>query len=413
MFGLRGSLPGFALSSAYDALFGTSDEDLSRLKAYEEAKGFLKQQGLTDKDIGSLSTEDIFGAAQAYGYKGQRGVPVGTVTPGISAAEKALADQRAAIDAGKGPHNLEKQVPPGVTVGGSGETDGAGVASLVKGPRSFEDSYAEASRIAGQIAPLTKAEVPSAAMAVQSEKDFLKAAGFDTDLYKNQIEEIRKDAEKDKGRKSEAMNLRLLEAGLGILGGESPYAFVNIGKGSLPAAKGLAEDIKDLRKLEKDRQKSMRDLAVAQNQVAAGIGAKASERVENAQKRLERQDEQQAALKADIAKSLFSSDTSRYVAELSADTQRAATKELMSYRTEMLSQEQKKEALSLTDAYIAKLLASPAGLKLASDPVALENLRTKLYTENLAIMQGKKASAAPASQPRGKLEGNKYVLPGK
>jgi hypothetical protein len=46
--------------------------------------------------------------------------------------------------------------------------------------------------------------------------------------------------------------LRLLEAGLGILGGESPYAFVNIGKGATPALQGLAKDIKDIKKTRRE-----------------------------------------------------------------------------------------------------------------------------------------------------------------
>jgi hypothetical protein len=41
---------------------------------------------------------------------------------------------------------------------------------------------------------------------------------------------------------------RALEAGLGILGGESPYALTNIGKGSQAAVKGFAEDVRERRK---------------------------------------------------------------------------------------------------------------------------------------------------------------------
>jgi hypothetical protein len=41
---------------------------------------------------------------------------------------------------------------------------------------------------------------------------------------------------------------RALEASLGILGGESPYALTNIGKGSQAAVKGFAEDVKERRK---------------------------------------------------------------------------------------------------------------------------------------------------------------------
>jgi len=42
--------------------------------------------------------------------------------------------------------------------------------------------------------------------------------------------------------------LRAVEAGLGIMGGTSPYAFTNIGQGSQAAIKGFAEDVKERRK---------------------------------------------------------------------------------------------------------------------------------------------------------------------
>jgi hypothetical protein len=38
--------------------------------------------------------------------------------------------------------------------------------------------------------------------------------------------------------------MRMFQAGLGIMGGESPYAFTNIGKGSQEALKGYAEDLR-------------------------------------------------------------------------------------------------------------------------------------------------------------------------
>jgi hypothetical protein len=41
---------------------------------------------------------------------------------------------------------------------------------------------------------------------------------------------------------------RALEAGLGILGSDSPYALTNIGKGAQAAVKGFAEDVKERRK---------------------------------------------------------------------------------------------------------------------------------------------------------------------
>jgi hypothetical protein len=64
--------------------------------------------------------------------------------------------------------------------------------------------------------------------------------------------------------KKEATNLRLLEAGLGILGGESPYAFVNIGKGATPALKGFAKDIKDIQKTRRELDKETMQLNLLQ-----------------------------------------------------------------------------------------------------------------------------------------------------
>ncbi len=56
----------------------------------------------------------------------------------------------------------------------------------------------------------------------------------------------------DKARKTTDVRTdawtRALEAGLGTLGGESPYALTNIGKGAQPAVKGFAEDVKERRK---------------------------------------------------------------------------------------------------------------------------------------------------------------------
>ena len=69
-----------------------------------------------------------------------------------------------------------------------------------------------------------------------------------------------------KGAREEAKYMRLMEAGLNIMGGESPYAFANIGKGAAAAAKGYASDVKGLREEERDRIKQL-----------ASIGAKREE----------------------------------------------------------------------------------------------------------------------------------------
>jgi hypothetical protein len=57
--------------------------------------------------------------------------------------------------------------------------------------------------------------------------------------------------------REQAKYARMLEAGLGILGGSSQYAFENIGKGAAPALKGYGEDIKGLRAEERGRVKEL------------------------------------------------------------------------------------------------------------------------------------------------------------
>lgn len=66
--------------------------------------------------------------------------------------------------------------------------------------------------------------------------------------------------ESSKAARDEAKYMRLLEAGLNIMSGESPYAFANIGKGAAAAAKGYGEDVKGFRKDERERIKDLMEI---------------------------------------------------------------------------------------------------------------------------------------------------------
>jgi hypothetical protein len=70
-----------------------------------------------------------------------------------------------------------------------------------------------------------------------------------------------------KGARNEAKWARLMEAGLNIMGGTSPYAFANIGKGAAEAARGYGEDIKGLRAEERDRVKQMATLGAKREEL--------------------------------------------------------------------------------------------------------------------------------------------------
>ena len=91
-----------------------------------------------------------------------------------------------------------------------------------------------------------------------------RRAGVDKDFFKNEARNILDLRRELKADKKDAANMRLIEAGLRIMGGDSPYAFVNIGKGASEALKGLADDIKDIQKTKREYDKSERELRTAE-----------------------------------------------------------------------------------------------------------------------------------------------------
>lgn len=76
-------------------------------------------------------------------------------------------------------------------------------------------------------------------------------------LYSKYEKMLMDEREAAKADREQAKYARMLEAGLGILGGTSQYAFENIGKGAAPALKGYGEDIRNLRAEERARVKDL------------------------------------------------------------------------------------------------------------------------------------------------------------
>lgn len=107
------------------------------------------------------------------------------------------------------------------------------------------------------------------------------AAGVDPKFFEKmqgRLDSMREEAKTDK---KEAANLRLLEAGLGILGGTSPYAFVNIGKGASEAVKGFGQDLKDFQKARKELDRAEMDLRSAEQTAARSKSQKAMDMLES------------------------------------------------------------------------------------------------------------------------------------
>lgn len=101
------------------------------------------------------------------------------------------------------------------------------------------------------------ASKPSATDALRAEQKGI------FDEYKKLYAE---DKEASKAARDEAKWMRIMEAGLNIMGGESPYALANIGKGAAAASKGFAEDVRGLRAEERERNKQLAALGIKEKE---------------------------------------------------------------------------------------------------------------------------------------------------
>jgi hypothetical protein len=88
---------------------------------------------------------------------------------------------------------------------------------------------------------------PKGRMAVTTEAD-RKAGKSSEDMYSKYEQMLLSQQADTKAARDQDKYLRLIEAGLGMMGGTSPYALTNIGQGSMGAIKGYAQDLAAARK---------------------------------------------------------------------------------------------------------------------------------------------------------------------
>jgi hypothetical protein len=305
----RGSLMGPSLMLATPDLNVGEEEYLALIKK-------LANMGYPAEMIEAMSPEQRMAAAQGKLPTGQAdtgGVPTQTLAQMEAPQEGGLADIAAAQ--ARVPGVAQTQVAP----------------STVEPPLSFDDADKLAEQLMGKykIEPGKRKEFTDFS---KEYVDTLKNAGYDFDLVKNQVRELANEKEALKGEKKEAQNLRLLEAGLGILGGESPYAFVNIGKGATPALQGLAKDLKEIKKTSRQLDKETMQLNLLQNQMAEGKVKYSQDRLDKQEDRFQRIVEKDMDNRLSLAKTLSSNAVTKYATDKSADTslkvaQIGATKE--------------------------------------------------------------------------------------
>jgi hypothetical protein len=178
----------------------------------------------------------------------------------------------------------------------------------------------QAEGIASALRPRGERGVPSIQDASAQTSELLAASGYDPTIFEGLRQDVAKQRESLKGDRSEAINMRLIEAGLAIMGGSSPYAFENIGKGATGAVKGLAQDFKDLRKSERDLLQAEQNLRLKQNDAALGKANITQSTIDKAQARVDKERDDYNRTKADFAKTMLSGEIQERLARSTYST---------------------------------------------------------------------------------------------
>jgi hypothetical protein len=183
-------------------------------------------------------------------------------------------------------------------------------------PRGMGSIIGEATRMTDALGlgPKEGERVPTIEEASKQTSDLFAKSGYDEGLLKRMGQDIAKQREGLEADRSEAKAYRLIEAGLGIMSGTSANAFENIGKGATPALKGLASDIKEIKKAEREYQLAEQNLLLKQNEAAMGKAKITQATIDKAQERLDKKAETYERTRADLAKTLVSGEIQKDVA---------------------------------------------------------------------------------------------------
>ena len=83
--------------------------------------------------------------------------------------------------------------------------------------------------------------------AMERQDEAMRLAGVDPNFYKTQAADLLAQREALKADRSEAANMALIRAGLATMGGTSPFALVNLGKGAEAGVEQYMQDARNIR----------------------------------------------------------------------------------------------------------------------------------------------------------------------
>lgn len=246
---------------------------------------------------------------QKYLQQFERGRETMTAPPGADATGRPKIDPFANRTADQGQTQTNKEaVKQAVATTGLSSTVPSLPPTTSGQTGDFVVSPEERARGLVSMAGLPKPEAITDEAALERIRTIEEKSGVDPKFFEKiqgRIDTMREEAKTDK---KEAANLRLLEAGLGILGGSSPYAFVNIGKGASEAVKGFGQDLKDYQKARRELDKSEMELRSAEQTAARTKSAAALNMVERRQDKVDAAKTKEAELYSTAVNSFYQLD---------------------------------------------------------------------------------------------------------
>jgi hypothetical protein len=265
---------------------------------------------------------------------------------------------------------------------------GEGIASIptVK-PPTFEDPMRMAERfIPREMGPPAPEQTPI--QALEEQKEFYKAAGVDMDPNKARREQVEKELGEAKGERNEAGLMRLAEFGFRWASQNGSFLQA-AAKAGAEVAPGLISDLKDLKKLDRERNKELAGIKAldAQMQRATADSARDSLRrkIERKEDRLFETDKARAGIAANIAVTQTSAKASLASASIGAQATIAKL-------NESLGETQTK---NIVDAALKSLQGN---LSYANGDPATQD---KLLSDAIArVMQARATAEKPTVTPR-------------